>query len=380
MFTKRLTALTLLLCSVSVSIPSARGEEYAPPPMFGDTDVSAPIAAPAPDAPKPAAPPAENLLGFEDQNTAPTIDPRPPVALPEDERSQPVLEKPEAVPAPQKQTAQKSPELKPVPPVDDFYSAAPSENTAAKSPPLPGTKPYIKQAEKPKRALVQAKKVKQSGPKMPAVPPRPVEAEILPPPGGLPTTPEKIVLPPPADTATKLQDEALAEKIVTPSAEALLDEIESVPATQNADRQFINRKALEAPAPDDVLAALPAPKPENKEEKDPGISEKVVLDKITLAFKSNLSDVSDDVNGILSADVLPKLQANPKLRVQLQAYASASAEDGQSAARRISLSRALAVRTWLMDKGIDAARMDVRALGMNTNQTPPDRVDLVFSE
>jgi len=31
-----------------------------------------------------------------------------------------------------------------------------------------------------------------------------------------------------------------------------------------------------------------------------------------------------------------------------------------------------------MDKGIKAVRLDVRALGSETDQTPIDRVDLVF--
>ena len=39
--------------------------------------------------------------------------------------------------------------------------------------------------------------------------------------------------------------------------------------------------------------------------------------------------------------------------------------------------RALAVRSYLMDAGIDATRIDVRALGAKYEAGPPDRVDIV---
>jgi outer membrane protein OmpA-like peptidoglycan-associated protein len=52
-------------------------------------------------------------------------------------------------------------------------------------------------------------------------------------------------------------------------------------------------------------------------------------------------------------------------------------EDTASQARRLSLSRALAVRTYLIDQGIRSTRMDVRALGATADQGPLDRVDIV---
>jgi outer membrane protein OmpA-like peptidoglycan-associated protein len=41
----------------------------------------------------------------------------------------------------------------------------------------------------------------------------------------------------------------------------------------------------------------------------------------------------------------------------------------------LSLTRALAVRAYLMDKGIADTRIDVRALGVAASG-PPDRVDI----
>ena len=64
-------------------------------------------------------------------------------------------------------------------------------------------------------------------------------------------------------------------------------------------------------------------------------------------------------------------------RVQLKAYASGSA-DNLSAARRMSLSRALAVRAYLIEQGIRSTRIDVRALGLAGDSGPLDRVDVVL--
>jgi outer membrane protein OmpA-like peptidoglycan-associated protein len=57
------------------------------------------------------------------------------------------------------------------------------------------------------------------------------------------------------------------------------------------------------------------------------------------------------------------------------AYAAGTPED-PSTARRLSLSRALAVRSALMADGISSTRIFVRALGAASGNEPPDRVDL----
>ncbi len=56
-------------------------------------------------------------------------------------------------------------------------------------------------------------------------------------------------------------------------------------------------------------------------------------------------------------------------------YAAGTPED-PSTARRLSLSRALAVRSALMADGISSSRIYVRALGAASGGEPPDRVDL----
>jgi outer membrane protein OmpA-like peptidoglycan-associated protein len=57
------------------------------------------------------------------------------------------------------------------------------------------------------------------------------------------------------------------------------------------------------------------------------------------------------------------------------AYAAGTPED-PSTARRLSLSRALAVRSALIADGVSSSRIYVRALGAASGDEPPDRVDL----
>ncbi|KZD04264.1 hypothetical protein AUP43_12230 [Oceanibaculum pacificum] len=94
----------------------------------------------------------------------------------------------------------------------------------------------------------------------------------------------------------------------------------------------------------------------------------------SLPFPAGGSDLADQARGQL-APIVQRLKADDGLRVQLMAYA---AGDGSSSsqARRVSLSRALAVRSYLIEQGIRSTRMDVRALGDTNRDGSADRVDV----
>lgn len=77
--------------------------------------------------------------------------------------------------------------------------------------------------------------------------------------------------------------------------------------------------------------------------------------------------------------VARSLLSNPGLRVQVLAFATPD-EEGDATARRTSLSRALAVRSYLIDAGIRSTRIDVRALGDVSDRGPVDRVEVVLSQ
>jgi outer membrane protein OmpA-like peptidoglycan-associated protein len=73
------------------------------------------------------------------------------------------------------------------------------------------------------------------------------------------------------------------------------------------------------------------------------------------------------------------LAADPSAQLLVMAYAQGDAEQASNA-RRLSLSRALAVRSFLIDQGVHSSRIEVRALGNKVTDGPPDRVDLVVQK
>lgn len=156
------------------------------------------------------------------------------------------------------------------------------------------------------------------------------------------------------ETLTEVAPEPVASEALAsppvPAAESLLG------AGDNSD----------SPPPGDPAAA--APLPDRHIQGDP---------HVLLLYSGALTELTTDLQQSVEENVLPRLLKNPDWRLEIRAYASPS-EDAQSGDRRIALARALAVRAFLREKGIAAARMDVRALGRNTDRKPYDRVDLVF--
>ncbi|MCK5658539.1 MAG: OmpA family protein [Alphaproteobacteria bacterium] len=98
--------------------------------------------------------------------------------------------------------------------------------------------------------------------------------------------------------------------------------------------------------------------------------------KLTIEFDASSSEISSTAYRKLNA-LVSQMNAALEMRVQIRAYAGED-NNGQSGARRMSLSRGLMVRTYLTDKGIEPTRLDIRALGSKTEKIPLDRVDIVF--
>jgi len=95
-----------------------------------------------------------------------------------------------------------------------------------------------------------------------------------------------------------------------------------------------------------------------------------------VVFAPNVTDMPDQAKTTLNT-VAKAMKADEQVHVQLVAYAS-GLPDQASQARRISLSRAISVRSYLMEQGIKSSRIDVRALGNRADAGgPTDRVDIV---
>jgi outer membrane protein OmpA-like peptidoglycan-associated protein len=97
----------------------------------------------------------------------------------------------------------------------------------------------------------------------------------------------------------------------------------------------------------------------------------------SLFFIPEQDELSSEMKKTIEQNVIPKLLQDKTLRIEIKSYADAP-DKSPSSARRLSLSRALALRTYLLSRKIDSYRMDVRALGNSTSTLPVDRIDVSF--
>lgn len=99
---------------------------------------------------------------------------------------------------------------------------------------------------------------------------------------------------------------------------------------------------------------------------------------LMVVYKTGEIEIPAQFVDLISQNIVTTMKNTPESRVQIVAYAAAP--DGKEAtARRTSLSRALSVRSYLIAQGIDATRLDVRAMGLQTDQkAEADKVDMIL--
>jgi outer membrane protein OmpA-like peptidoglycan-associated protein len=129
-----------------------------------------------------------------------------------------------------------------------------------------------------------------------------------------------------------------------------------------------------------IASIAPQAPPPGAQPPPPPVSDKAATSAaptatgLRLTFAAGESDLSPDSR----ASIKQLTQAAPPTDTttfNVLAYAPGRTDD-PSTARRISLSRAMAVRTALVADGVPSARIFVRALGEQFGDGPPDRVDL----
>jgi outer membrane protein OmpA-like peptidoglycan-associated protein len=128
--------------------------------------------------------------------------------------------------------------------------------------------------------------------------------------------------------------------------------------------------AAPPPPPAEVAARPPAPPAAA-----PRAPSGPLPERVQLLFTPGAEELTEAMRAELRAlaGTLPDSDAT---RLTVNAYAGGDPTN-PSLARRASLSRALAVRTALMEAGVRSTRIDVRALGLNAGDGPPDRVDVL---
>jgi outer membrane protein OmpA-like peptidoglycan-associated protein len=248
--------------------------------------------------------------------------------------------------------------VRPLPPVVGPPPAKPRHARAAPTPVPADTAALAPPATE---ARAQAREpVPTPEPVPEPVPPPPPEVTAAPP--ATPAPPPPAPLPDPVPDPAR--DPAVAA--VTPP---------ETPPPPEAPPETLPAVAPPVPA----TPPPPAATPETAAPPSPGTTQSAALPPADaperFLFAADSAELSDRVERDL--DVLAaRLRAEPGRRVQLLAYAGDPA-GATSRARRLSLSRALAVRAFLVEKGIATGRIDVRALGDTFEEGPADRVDVV---
>ncbi|MDP2697132.1 OmpA family protein [Thalassospira sp.] len=258
--------------------------------------------------------------------------------------------------------------------------SAPHDSTPAQTPrakpasPAPSsvaaTTPVEPQAT-PQRETVVAQ---AQTPSVPSAPPPPAPVPLAP---AAPETP-----PLPTEESRPAED-APAPAPSVPDASNVPNIPAPSPDTTNSPRELLQQQSeatpevapAPPPAPTPAPAQAPAPAAETASlPTDDRTPTAPAEGEYSLAFTGESFELGAAARRDLES-VVADLMRDESLRVQLQAYATGDSNNA-SKARRLSLSRALQVRSFLIEKGVRSTRIDVRALGSNVPSGPADRVDV----
>lgn len=300
---------------------------------------------------------------------APTVPAEAQIAVDEPAATPPVMEPEQAetaaVPAPPPPAA-----VVPPAPIEE----QPTEQAQAEPAPQPAPEPQETAAAEPVPTPAP-----QPAEQAAAAPePQPVEevAKAEPAPAPVPAA-EPVSPPPPApaaEAAPEAQTPAPPPPQVLGSAQA-----PSIDETQTAPQPMPPKAPVKSGA---VVVDLP-PKVEDAEKPavaslPPATGALGDGDSMRIVFEHDSSKLPADARDALLA-LSERLAQQEDLRLQLLAYAG-DADTSASAARRLSLSRALAVRSFLIENGVRSTRIDVRALGNKSTEEITERVDITVVE
>ena len=249
---------------------------------------------------------------------------------------------------------------------------------------MPGRKNPLSQLHVAPMRGKKAKRIRKAKAALPAKPKR----RATPP----PAMPKRAALAPPPAKAPKkppVTISAVPAPSTAPPPPPPVKKVEPAPAVKPAAAPSV---VLTPPPPPPPMMAQAAAKtkktPAARSAGKPKAKQKAALPPtgtplapgraLQIMFKAPASKLPDTAKAGLKS-LAAKLKGQPALRLQLMAYAGGeSLSSGK--ARRLSLSRALSVRSYLVENGVRSTRIDVRALGNKTAEEPLNRVDVTITE
>ena len=97
---------------------------------------------------------------------------------------------------------------------------------------------------------------------------------------------------------------------------------------------------------------------------------------IIIFFQERTSDLEVGQIEIIDTDILNILRKNSGLKASINGFAENNS--GGRTANELSMSRAMLISEYLVNKGISSDRIEARAMGSNTPISPKNRVDVVL--
>jgi outer membrane protein OmpA-like peptidoglycan-associated protein len=259
----------------------------------------------------------------------------------------------------------------PAPPVHHHHVAAkpkPADNTVATTAPTETTPPAAAPTSPPPSASPYPPPLDSLTPTDITPPPAPVKhthhahaSQAAAAPAASPPAPAPAPAPPASDSTGS---DAALPLTLDPQAE---HPVSKPPKHKHADADKVQKVASAEAPPATAVVTAPA------SDTNSGLTR-----RSEILFPRGDPDVSSstvDRMRAVAADLTTLLGAGAS-RVQLDAYGGTPG-DKSSDARRLSLKRALGVRELLIEDGVPAEKIDVRALGGIDDSGAPDRVDVM---
>ena len=253
-------------------------------------------------------------------------------------------------------------------PVSRLHVAAPKGGARIKlKKPGTRTKKIAKRAAKkvPKK-LPKVKKAIIEKPKPPVV------ATVKP--------PAPLKKAPPAAAAPALPKAAPKAAPVQQQAKSAPPPLPAMKAVEKPVAAMVHAPTKLAPPATTMAAAKPKQKKTKKEQAavSPAPKSTPTGRALQVVFADTASKMPAKAKKGLQALAL-KLKSKDTFQLQLMAFAGGKSLSS-SKARRMSLSRALSIRSFLIENGVRSTRIDVRALGSKTTEKPLNRVDVNIVE
>lgn len=166
---------------------------------------------------------------------------------------------------------------------------------------------------------------------------------------------------------------------VQPEQDTPTQDQEEAPTAEQADAEGGDAPSasVQPGAPEEQEIDLEVFEEEERPVQEAALPSPALAEGVRLEFESGSSDLTQSMEDRLLA-LAQQLREDESERLRLEAYAAGYDQD-MSGSRRLSLSRALAVRAFLLDQGIRSTRMDVRAIGRSASGQA-DRVDILPAE